>query len=94
MIAKPAILECTRCRKIFIGWDRGRPKSGAMCMKCQAREAWEALAGAGEPKRRRGAGGERRSGRKAGKQSGARKNPGVARGTKRAPVKPKARRSR
>lgn len=47
MITKPAVLECTRCGKIFIGYDRDvRPKGWPKCLKCSARESWDALAGA------------------------------------------------
>ncbi len=44
MITKPAVLECTRCGKIFIGYDRDvRPKGWPTCLKCSAREAWATL---------------------------------------------------
>jgi hypothetical protein len=44
MILKPAVLECTRCGKIFIGYDRDdRPKGWPRCLKCTAREAWITL---------------------------------------------------
>ena len=46
MITKPAVLECKRCGKIFIGYDRDvRPKGWPRCLKCSAREAWATLAG-------------------------------------------------
>lgn len=46
MITKPAVLECTRCGKIFIGYDRDvRPKGWPTCLKCSAREAWATLTG-------------------------------------------------
>jgi hypothetical protein len=46
MITKPAVLECTRCGKIFIGYDRDvRPKGWPRCLKCSAREAWATLTG-------------------------------------------------
>jgi hypothetical protein len=57
MITKPAVLECTRCGKIFIGYDRDvRPKGWPRCLKCSAREAWGALTGV--------VGGEKRSTRR------------------------------
>lgn len=44
MITKPAVLECTRCGKIFIGYDQDvRPKGWPRCLKCSARSAWEKL---------------------------------------------------
>lgn len=80
MITKPAILECTRCGKIFIGWETDRPKRRPLCLKCQAREAWEALSGAAEPKKGRGAGGTRGTARKPAKRTVARKKVATRRG--------------
>jgi hypothetical protein len=73
MITKPAILECTRCGKVYIGWATDRPKRRPMCLKCQARQAWEALSGAAEATKGRGAGGARRSAGKPAKRAVARK---------------------
>lgn len=54
MITKPAVLECTRCGKIFIGYDRDvRPKGWPRCLKCSTSEAWATLTGV--------VGGEKRS---------------------------------
>lgn len=77
MLTKPAILECTRCGKIFIGWQSdARPKRPPVCLKCQAREAWQLLSGAVEPRKGRAAGGGRgRPARKAAKPGGARRKP-------------------
>lgn len=92
MIAKPAMLECTRCGKIFIGWKTdGRPKSAPMCLKCQTRRAWEGLTSAIGPEKG-GAGGKRKPARKSAKRSEARKTaakPGVAKAAKRRTVKAK-----
>jgi hypothetical protein len=72
MIAKPAVLECTRCGKIFIGWETDvRPKRGPTCLRCQAREAWDVLASTVAPKKRR-AGGKRTRVRKPANRSVAR----------------------
>ncbi len=66
MIAKPAMLECTRCGKIFIGWETDvRPKRGPTCLRCKAREAWNALATTVAPKKRRAGGGRARVGKPA-----------------------------
>lgn len=73
MISKPAVLECTRCGKIFIGWETGvRPKGGPMCLRCQARRAWDVLASTVSPKKRRSAGGKRSPVRKPANASAAR----------------------
>lgn len=74
MITKPAILECTRCGKIFIGWATdARPKRGPMCLKCQAHQAWGVLAGVVAAKKGRGGGGKRTPARKPPKGKGGRR---------------------
>jgi hypothetical protein len=46
MITKPAVLECTGCGKVFIGYDRDpRPRGWPRCLKCSAIESWNTLAG-------------------------------------------------
>jgi hypothetical protein len=65
MITKPAVLECTRCGKIFIGWKTDvRPKRAPTCLRCKAREAWDVLAStvAPKPKKQRAGGKRTRSG--------------------------------
>lgn len=72
MIAKPAMLECTRCGRIFIGWQTdGRPQGGPTCLRCQTRQAWEVLTRTVAPKKR-GAGGKRTRVRKPANRSVAR----------------------
>lgn len=74
MIAKPAMLECKRCGKIFIGWETDAPpKGGPTCLKCRTRRAWEELTSAIEPKKRRGAARKRTPAAKPAKRSVARK---------------------
>lgn len=80
MIAKPAVLECTRCGKIFIGWKTdAAPKRGPTCLRCQARQAWNLLTSAAPPKKR-GAGGKRTRPRKPATRSVAREKPPKRRG--------------
>jgi hypothetical protein len=78
MIAKPAMLECKRCGKIFIGWKTDPPpKGGPACLKCKARRAWEDLTSAIEPKKGRGAKPTKRTpARKPAKRSVARRTVG------------------
>lgn len=74
MFAKPAVLECKRCGKIFIGWATDSPpKGGPTCLKCQASRAWEGLTSAIEPRKGRGAKPRRTPARKPAKRSVARK---------------------
>lgn len=70
MKAKPAMLECGRCGKIFIGWETDdRPKRGPTCLRCQAREAWSVLATTIAPKKRGAAGGRARVRKPAGRSA-------------------------
>lgn len=89
MIAKPAMLECSRCGKIFIGWATDvRPKGGPTCLRCQARQAWDVLASTVAPGKRRAGGGRARV-RKPAERSLARET-----SRKRGAAKPKRRRAR
>lgn len=74
MITKQAILECTRCGKIFIGWERDAPpKGGPTCLKCQTRQAWNVLSSTVEAGKGRGAGAARKPARKPAARKVARK---------------------
>lgn len=80
---KPAILECARCGKVFIGWETDRrPERKPTCLKCKARRAWDDLTHASEASE---GGGARR---RAAKQRGARAKPPTRRAGKGA--KPRA----
>lgn len=81
MITKPAVLECTRCGKIFIGYDQDvRPKGWPRCLKCSAREAWATLSGVvGGEKSRAGGARKRSPARRASKPRGAGARRGPAR---------------
>lgn len=94
MITKQAILECTRCGKIFIGWERDvPPKGGPTCLKCQTRQAWNVLSSTVEAGKARIAGGTRKPARKPAARKVARKKVAkraVASAARTRPARPRA----